>query len=329
MTDLRLHVIPLGNQEIDGTGVPVHRYEVTPLEFAEVLDKVNPFFAPAGIRFVFDPEVDWRPMLDTELNSDGPAMRQRGNAMAAGIPGKVLCLLRWGPDPATPTGNGNAYPPPGAGATPRNMFDVTQDYVALPNQYGPNEPFLNLGNGTFLAHELGHYMGLYHTFPGWSDLFGPVYAGQRPATVAAAQQTLVNYIMANGATIAALDGDGLQDTPPDPSPILFAAVGSGLLRQSHRQRRRNLERQSGVVRPDPRHQQPHELLRAMRRRNPCLQRAAERPHAADTPTPGPTPSHGIPVLSGLPRSPRRPVPALLQFLGQSRVLAGQPLFRLS
>src|SRR5262245_54435184 len=124
MTDLRLHVVPLANQELDGNGLAIHSAQVTPLEFAALIDRVNPFFAPAGIRFVFDPEVDWRPLADTELNSDGANMRPRGNQMAAGIPGKVLCLLRWGSDPFSPTGNGNAYPPPGAGLLPLNMNDV-------------------------------------------------------------------------------------------------------------------------------------------------------------------------------------------------------------
>src|SRR5262249_19802122 len=140
-----------------------------------------------------------------------------------GIPGKVLCLLRWGSDPFSPTGNGNAYPPPGACPLPLNMNDVEQNYVALPNRIGPGASFLDLGSGSFFAHEVGHYLGLYHTFPGWSDLFGPVYSGQTPANAAAADQTVINYIMANGGTVDALDGDRMSDTAPDPSPILFRA----------------------------------------------------------------------------------------------------------
>src|SRR5437762_7470135 len=147
MTDLRLHVVPLVNQELDGEGLPVHGPQVTPLEFAALIDRVNSFFATAGIRFVFDPETDWRPMADTELNSDGANMRSRGNQMAAGIPGKVPCLLRWGSDPFSPTGNGNAYPPPGAGAPPTNVTDQEQNYVALPNRIGPGALYLDLGSG--------------------------------------------------------------------------------------------------------------------------------------------------------------------------------------
>src|SRR5262249_53420304 len=96
-------------------------------------------------------------------------------------------------------------------------------YVALPNRIGPGASFLDLGSGSFFAHEVGHYLGLYHTFPGWSDLFGPVYSGQTPANAAAADQTVINYIMANGGTVDELDGDQMSDTAPDPSPILFRA----------------------------------------------------------------------------------------------------------
>jgi hypothetical protein len=62
--------------------LPRRRFAVTPLEFAELIDRVNGYFRDADIRFVFEPETDWRPMVDTELNSDGPNMRARGSAMA-------------------------------------------------------------------------------------------------------------------------------------------------------------------------------------------------------------------------------------------------------
>src|SRR5262249_23953693 len=96
MTDLRLHVVPLANQELDGNGLAIHSAQVTPLEFAALIDRVNPFFAPAGIRFMVDPEVDWRPLADTELNSDGANMRPRGNQLAAGIPVRCCACFAGG-----------------------------------------------------------------------------------------------------------------------------------------------------------------------------------------------------------------------------------------
>jgi hypothetical protein len=90
--------------------------------------------------------------------------------------------------------------------------------------------YLNLGNGSFVAHELGHYLGLYHTFPGWSDRSGPapVYGGipgTGTPTASQADQALIDFIAARGGKINALDGDLLSDTPPDPSPVLYDAHG--------------------------------------------------------------------------------------------------------
>lgn len=221
--DLRLQVIPLSNS--DGTKA----YNVTPQQFASLVDRVNAVYAGTGIRFLFDPDTDWAPMNDTELNTDGTNQQTRANAIAATYPSKMLCLLRWGPS-AKVTGNGNAYPPPGNAPKPPDLNDVEQNYVALPSSIGsfPGAyDYLNLGNGSFVGHELGHYLGLYHTFPGWTDLDGPVYArfnGSMPSA-AAADQAVIDYIAQNGGTIAALDGDRISDTPPDPSQVLYTAHG--------------------------------------------------------------------------------------------------------
>jgi hypothetical protein len=76
---------------------------VTAQEFADLITRVNRSYEDTGLQFVFDPETDWWPLADSVLNSDAPAMRQRGNAIAAGIPGKIVCFLRWGGDPSQPT----------------------------------------------------------------------------------------------------------------------------------------------------------------------------------------------------------------------------------
>src|SRR5215475_3883680 len=165
MYELRLHIIPLTNEEKDSSGKPVKSYDVTPQEFAQLIDRVNLVYAGTNIRFLFDPEFDWAPMANTEINTDGANQRQLCNKIAAGIPGKIVCFLRWGGGTGR-TGNGNAYPPPGAGPKPSHVDDIVQNYVALPDQIAPNFGLLNQGNGSFVAHELGHYLGLYHTFPG-------------------------------------------------------------------------------------------------------------------------------------------------------------------
>lgn len=53
-----------------------------------------------------------------------------------------------------------------------------------------------------LAHEIGHYLGLPHTFA--ADPFESAAAGE-------------THLKAGGGTPDVFDGDGFGDTPPDPS----------------------------------------------------------------------------------------------------------------
>ncbi len=72
--------------------------------------------------------------------------------------------------------------------------------MAVTNQadkFGP-------GGGT-LAHEIGHYLGLFHTHPAW----GPMKDFDQIVE------------MAKTEGVAAFDGDLLSDTPPDPGPDYY------------------------------------------------------------------------------------------------------------
>lgn len=211
---LSLHVIPLSNE--DGTRVA----PVTRIQFDTVVHRLNQVFRGTGLRFVFA-AADWQPRADSILNLDQPGMRARGNALADSLNGRILLLLRFGGGTA-PTGNGNAFPPPGAGARPPSVNDVDQRYVALPNTFTPGG-FLDLGGGSFAAHELGHYLGLYHTFPGWSETPGPVF-GAADTTAARIETAIRTFMAANGGDINAFDGDSLADTPPDPGTSALRAA---------------------------------------------------------------------------------------------------------
>jgi hypothetical protein len=226
---LRLQVIPLSNDD----GI-TKAYDVTPQQFSDLIGRVNAIYAGTGIQFLFDQDTDWAPMNNTVLNTDALDRNdflQLGNQLAAKYPGKILCLLRFG-NGTSPTGNGNAYPPPGLHAKPANLTDSQQDYVELPDTMGSSSnpyQFLNLLNGSFVAHELGHYLGLYHTFPGWGDPGDGVYQALNGiTTAAAADEAIIQFMEQNGSTsnpTDALDGDKLSDTPPDPSVLLYAAHG--------------------------------------------------------------------------------------------------------
>lgn len=234
--DLRLHVIPLSNTD----GI-TKKYNVTPQQFAALVDRVNAVYAGTGIRFVFDQSTDWVPMADTDLNTDGADQLDRGNALAAAVPHKILCLLRWGNETdGKPTGNGNANPPPGNAPKPPDVPDYEKNFVALPSNVsafaGAND-FPNYDTANAVGHELGHYLGLYHTFDGWSA-YSTVFARFCDAqgkcslpSASAADQAVIDYIAQNGGTIDALDGDRISDTPPDPSPVLYAAHGQDPCRE--------------------------------------------------------------------------------------------------
>jgi hypothetical protein len=215
--DLELYVVAVTDD--DGSG---HAFSVTPAAFLSLLGRVNNVYSGTGIRFLFDPATDWTTRADTTLNQEQSGWRQTAEQIAAAHPSQVVLILRWGPNPSSRTGNGNAYPPPGANATPLNMTDQTQDFVMLPDLLDATLSFLNLDNGSFVSHELGHYLGLYHTFPGWANPSPPVYSGN-PTTQAVVDQQIVDYIGKNGGTIDALDGDAIGDTPPDPGPVAYTA----------------------------------------------------------------------------------------------------------
>ncbi len=205
---LRLHVIALSDD--DGSNAS----PVSATDFVQALDSLNRVYRGTRIRFRYDPATDYQMMRSTALNQDlmfGDATGlASGNAIALTMPTAIPVFLR-----LAGGGNGNAAPPPGLTGIPPGIGPggVAQNYVALPNRLD----WVNF----IAAHEIGHYLGLYHTFPGWGS---PSWANE---------QAVIDWMTTNGGTIAAFDGDLLPDTPPDPEEALFAVRGGPTYTADH------------------------------------------------------------------------------------------------
>ena len=168
----------------------------THLSALEVLGWVNfanAVYAPANVQFTFDPLSDLTTVPSTLINNmtgtgdaNWDAERRAANQVAASFPGKLVILARWGP---------------GSGASGAGFSWWDYDFVVVPGYYDTFH--CSYQNWTVLAHEVGHHLGLPHTFGG---LFG---------TVAAAAADFA----ARGNNPEVYDGDGFSDTPPHPSIV--------------------------------------------------------------------------------------------------------------
>ena len=206
MKRLRIHAVPLADD--DGG----RKYTFTLDNLTKGVGRANQALAHADVELVFDPKWDWQPRNDTTLNNEdnsGASWWVYGNQIASRYPGKIVIFFRHGKG-STPVGWGHAYPPNTGQTVPSIVPLPTDDvkYVSLPNARNWDTP----DNGNFIAHEVGHYLGLFHTHPGWgtSSLY-PSTAN----TAAKAEQALVDFAAANGGAPGAFNGDLLSDTNPD------------------------------------------------------------------------------------------------------------------
>ena len=161
------------------------------------IDFSNRVYRAAGIAILFDPRKDTRRLQSTLLNDmkgDGdltPERLQLGNTVAGQSPGKIAVLFRHGPG-QTPTGQGFSWW--------TYNFVVMSGYTARV-RCGHHD-------NSALAHELGHYFGLSHTFA-----HHPPFETRKEAE---------RFLKSNMKNPLCFDGDGLSDTPPDPGIFSMA-----------------------------------------------------------------------------------------------------------
>ncbi|TNE44626.1 MAG: hypothetical protein EP343_28620 [Deltaproteobacteria bacterium] len=162
---------------------------ITPAQVKQWVDEANKVFAVAKITFQFDPSKDFSQHKSTLLNrinsASDPDWQQavnEGNKVALSHPGKMTVFFRYGRG-SQPTGGGFSW--------------TNYDFVVMP---GFDKTFVcGHQNITLFAHEVGHYLGLHHTF---KNIYN---------TVAEAKQAWDNSAQDPNV----FDGDGLDDTSPD------------------------------------------------------------------------------------------------------------------
>jgi hypothetical protein len=155
-------------------------------DVAQWVEAANAIFDASGIRFLFDAEQDFLTLDSTPLNYMDADLEDEerflANSVAARYPGRLVVYFRHGP--------------PGRGA--REAFSSPDcNFVAMPDF---DQEICGHHYRSMLAHEIGHYLGLEHTF---AESFEMVEDAEA-------------YFRRYGNVAGVFDGDELDDTPPDP-----------------------------------------------------------------------------------------------------------------
>jgi hypothetical protein len=156
----------------------------------------NDIYRRAGIRFEFSPEAgDFQQLRDTRLNDldvngDWARAERRGNEVAARFPDRLVVFFRHGPGPDS---------------THVGFASWEYDFVVMPGESW------SCGHEAVahLAHELGHHLGLAHTYA------HPLMDRRQAEAYMRQKQT---------QDPAIFDGDHLADTPPDPAIADFVCM---------------------------------------------------------------------------------------------------------
>jgi hypothetical protein len=175
------------------------------------LAEITAIFKPAGLQFEFG-ELD--PLTrDDQLNLDIPpgstkdSIETGRQRLAMKFPGELVVFVRryLGDNPKKKS----FYKAP-------HYSSVNADFVVA--EPGGSTPWL-------LAHEFGHFFGLYHTFD--ENLLAAILAKKPADRVSYVANELANAIKTGQVTeekaLDFLDGDrdSIADTPPDVAPPIF------------------------------------------------------------------------------------------------------------
>lgn len=158
-------------------------------EVIKLVNRANEIFAPASIRFIFDPQQDVDYMQSTVianmLGKDDLRWREEmdvADSIAAKYPDKLVVFVRQEPVEET-AGRGN-------------FFWWDYNFAVLPLH---GDDICGNEDDTRLAHEIGHYLGLGNTF---TEQFVSVEAAE-------------DAYNRSGYDLNSFDGDSFTDTPPD------------------------------------------------------------------------------------------------------------------
>ena len=162
-------------------------------QIARAVAFANEVFTSAGLRFEYDPRAEHTDVFNSSIinatmgmrDANWPQTKTYGNEIAALYPEQLVVFYRYGPDPL-PTGHAFSW------------FDY--NFVVMPGF--EDDKHCGGDHVSALAHEIGHYFGLAHTFA--QDPFESVQQAEA-------------YFRTRNSERRAFDGDAIADTPPDPA----------------------------------------------------------------------------------------------------------------